>query len=77
MQEVHKRGDARRRIGDADPRVERTAGGDIVVRKQRVGAFSTTDLHDQLQARDIDTLLLAGISTGEVIEVGDLHALLH
>lgn len=95
--------------------------GDIVVRKQRVGAFSTTDLHAQLQARGIDTLLLAGISTsgcvhstvldafdrdyrvivladacadpdqelhrfllervftkrGEVIEVGDLHALLH
>lgn len=95
--------------------------GDIVVRKQRVGAFSTTDLHEQLQARGIDTLLLAGISTsgcvhstvldafdrdyrvvvladacadpdqevhnfllqrvftkrGEVIEVGDLHALLH
>ena len=37
--------------------------GDIVVRKQRVGAFSTTDLHEQLQARGIDTLLLAGIST--------------
>jgi nicotinamidase-related amidase len=95
--------------------------GDVVVRKQRVGAFSTTDLHEQLQARGIDTLLLAGISTsgcvhstvldafdrdyrvivladacadpdqeihrfllervfpkrGEVIEVGDLHALLH
>jgi nicotinamidase-related amidase len=95
--------------------------GDIVVRKQRVGAFSTTDLHEQLQARGIDTLLLAGISTsgcvhstvldafdrdyrvivladacadpdqevhsfllervftkrGEVIEVEDLHALLH
>lgn len=95
--------------------------GDIIVRKQRVGAFSTTDLHEQLQARGIDTLLLAGISTsgcvhstvldafdrdyrvvvladacadpdqethrfllervftkrGEVIEVNDLHALLH
>lgn len=95
--------------------------GDIVVRKQRVGAFSTTDMHEQLQARGIDTLLLAGISTsgcvhstvldafdrdyrvivladacadpdpevhrfllervftkrGEVIEVDDLHALLH
>ncbi|HEX3615945.1 MAG TPA: cysteine hydrolase [Solirubrobacteraceae bacterium] len=95
--------------------------GDIVVRKQRVGAFSTTDLHEQLQARGIDTLILAGISTsgcvhstvldaydrdyrvivladacadpdqdvhrfllervftkrGEVIEVRDLHALLH
>ena len=37
--------------------------GDIVVRKSRVGAFSTTDLADQLAARGVDTLLLAGIST--------------
>ncbi len=37
--------------------------GDIVVRKTRVGAFSTTDLHEQLQSRGVDTLLLAGIST--------------
>src|ERR1700761_3294536 len=37
--------------------------GDIVVRKQRVGAFGTTDLHEQLQARGIDTLVIAGIST--------------
>jgi nicotinamidase-related amidase len=95
--------------------------GDVVVRKQRVGAFSTTDLHEQLQARGIDTLVLAGISTsgcvhstvldafdrdyrvivladacadpdqelhrfllervftkrGEVIEVDELHSLLH
>jgi nicotinamidase-related amidase len=41
--------------------------GDIVVRKQRVGAFSTTDLHEQLQARGIDTLILAGISTSGVV----------
>ncbi len=95
--------------------------GDIVVRKRRVGAFSTTDLHEQLHAQGIDTLLLAGISTsgcvqstvldafdrdyrvivladacadpdpevhrfllervftkrGEVIEVAELHALMH
>src|SRR5262249_42543447 len=37
--------------------------GDIVVRKTRVGAFSTTDLHDQLRRRGVDTLVLAGIST--------------
>ncbi|HEY0225701.1 MAG TPA: isochorismatase family cysteine hydrolase, partial [Mycobacterium sp.] len=37
--------------------------GDIVVRKQRIGAFSTTDLDEQLQARGVDTLVLAGIST--------------
>jgi nicotinamidase-related amidase len=41
--------------------------GDIVVRKTRVGPFSTTDLHDQLAARGIDTLLLAGVSTSGVV----------
>jgi nicotinamidase-related amidase len=49
--------------------------GDIVVRKQRVGAFSTTDLDDQLKARGIDTLVLAGISTSGVVlsTVRDAH----
>jgi nicotinamidase-related amidase len=32
-----------------------------------VGAFSTTDLHEQLQERGIDTLVLAGISTSGVV----------
>ena len=41
--------------------------GDIVVRKQRVGPFTTTDLADQLAARGIDTLVLAGISTSGVV----------
>lgn len=41
--------------------------GDISVRKTRVGAFSTTDLGDQLQERGITTLLLAGISTSGVV----------
>jgi len=41
--------------------------GDIVVRKTRVGAFSTTDLHAQLQARGVDTLVLAGVSTSGVV----------
>jgi nicotinamidase-related amidase len=41
--------------------------GDIVVRKVRVGAFSTTDLHEQLRERGIDTLVLAGISTSGVV----------
>lgn len=40
---------------------------DIVVRKTRVGAFSTTDLEQQLRARGIDTLILAGISTSGVV----------
>jgi nicotinamidase-related amidase len=48
-----------------DPRVA-PADGDIVVRKTRVGAFGTTDLDEQLRARGIDTLLLAGISTSGV-----------
>ncbi|MGC5396429.1 cysteine hydrolase family protein [Streptomyces sp. DT20] len=41
--------------------------GDIVVRKIRFGAASTTDLYDQLADRDIDTLVLAGISTSGVV----------
>lgn len=41
--------------------------GDIVVRKTRVGAFSTTDLLEQVRAREIDTLILAGISTSGVV----------
>jgi nicotinamidase-related amidase len=43
------------------------AAGDVVVRKTRVGAFSTTDLHDQLQDLGVDTILLAGISTSGVV----------
>ena len=41
--------------------------GDIVVRKTRVGAFSTTDLDRQLKERGIVTLLLAGITTSGVV----------
>ncbi|MGZ4349061.1 MAG: cysteine hydrolase family protein [Solirubrobacteraceae bacterium] len=41
--------------------------GDIVVRKTRVGAFSTTDLAQQLRERGADTLILAGISTSGVV----------
>ncbi|MCI0148827.1 isochorismatase family protein [Paraburkholderia sediminicola] len=37
--------------------------GDIVVRKRRVGPFSTTDLEQQLRAKGIDTLLICGIHT--------------
>jgi nicotinamidase-related amidase len=49
--------------------------GDIVVIKKRVGPFGTTDLHEQLQARGIDTLVLAGISTSGVVlsTVRDAH----
>jgi nicotinamidase-related amidase len=49
--------------------------GDIVVRKTRVGAFSTTDLDKQLRDRGVDTLLLAGLSTSGVVlsTVRDAH----
>jgi nicotinamidase-related amidase len=49
--------------------------GDIVVVKKRVGPFGTTDLHDQLQSRGINTLVLAGISTSGVVlsTVRDAH----
>ena len=51
------------------------ADGDIVVRKTRVGPFLTTDLDEQLRARGIDTLVLAGISTSGVVlsAVRDAH----
>ncbi len=56
-----------KRVGPAD--------GDIVVRKTRVGPFLTTDLDQQLRARGVDTLLLAGISTSGVVlsTVRDAH----
>jgi len=49
--------------------------GDIVVRKTRVGAFSTTDLDEQLRERGVDTLILAGLSTSGVVlsTVRDAH----
>jgi nicotinamidase-related amidase len=49
--------------------------GDIVVRKVRVGPFLTTDLDQQLRARGIDALVLAGISTSGVVlsTVRDAH----
>ena len=43
------------------------AAGDVVVRKTRVGAFSTTDLHEQLQDLGVDTIVVAGISTSGVV----------
>lgn len=40
---------------------------DIIVRKTRVGAFTTTDLGEQLEASGVTTLILAGISTSGVV----------
>lgn len=41
--------------------------GDIVVRKKRVGSFSTTGLHFALKEAGIETLALAGVHTSGVI----------
>jgi len=51
--------------------------GDVVVTKRRVSAFSGSDLGVVLRARDIDSLVLAGIATSGVVlstlrEAGDL-----
>jgi nicotinamidase-related amidase len=51
--------------------------GDVVVRKQRVGPFSTTDLEEQLATRGIDTLVLGGISTSGVVLSTVRHAADH
>ena len=47
---------------------------DLVVRKTRFGAFSTTDLHVGLHEQGIDTLVLAGISTAGVVLSTVRHA---
>ncbi len=41
--------------------------GDVVVTKRRVGAFSTTDLEAILRAKNVDSLVLAGIATSGVV----------
>jgi nicotinamidase-related amidase len=41
--------------------------GDIIVCKNRVGAFSTTDLNEQLKDRGITNIILAGIHTSGVV----------
>ena len=41
--------------------------GDVIVTKRRVGAFSTTDLETILRAKNINTLVLLGISTSGVV----------
>lgn len=59
-----------RLFADGDPGLEidpslPVRDGDIVVRKTRYGAFSTTDLHALLGS--VDTLVLGGISTAGVV----------
>jgi len=41
--------------------------GDVVVTKTRFGAFSTTNLANFLNPHNIDSLIVAGISTGGVV----------
>lgn len=51
--------------------------GDIVVRKSRVGPFSTTDLDKQLRGANVDTLVICGIHTSGCVltAVRDAHDL--
>lgn len=57
------------RLMEGSPGVEVVTGltplpEEIVVVKRRTGAFATTDLEAILRAKEIDTLVLAGIATG-------------
>jgi nicotinamidase-related amidase len=66
----HFAAERRLRRSDPDTSIHQAVAprpGDIVVRKTRVGAFSTTDLEQQLRKLGIGTLILAGISTGGVV----------
>lgn len=49
-----------------DPRIA-PGEGELVVRKRRVGALSTTDLDAHLRERGIDTIILCGIATSGVV----------
>ena len=41
---------------------------DLEIVKRSIGAFATSDLHEQLQGRGIDTLVLTGIATNLGVE---------
>ncbi|MFF3574558.1 cysteine hydrolase family protein [Nocardia jiangxiensis] len=61
-----------RLFADGDPKLEIVSAldvrdDDIVVRKTRYGAFSTTNLHTLLGDSSIDTLVMGGISTAGVM----------
>lgn len=72
--EVDPRDAGRRSIRGSNRLVEGTPGaeihtavapkpGEVVVAKRRTGPFSTTDLTAVLNARDINTLVMMGVST--------------
>lgn len=48
--------------------------GDVVVRNTRFGAFSTSTIADELEARDIRTLVLGGVAAGAVLVTTALEA---
>lgn len=52
--------------GQLDPRVI-PGPNETVLRKTRVSAFSTTDLHARLQAHGVQTIVLSGVSTSGVV----------
>jgi nicotinamidase-related amidase len=63
---------ANKLLADGSPASEIDASfevrdGDILVRKTRFGAFSTTDLYTHLHGDGIDTLVVSGISTSGVV----------
>jgi len=51
---------------DIDPALE-VRDGDLIVRKTRFGAFSTTDLHALFGDESINTLVIGGITTAGVV----------
>lgn len=51
---------------DVDPRIA-PSDAETVVRKARVGAFSTTDLSRRLREASVDTLVLTGVATSGVV----------
>jgi nicotinamidase-related amidase len=62
----------RRFLTDGSPEAEISAAlapaaDEEVFTKKRVGALSTTNMGERLQARDIDTLVLCGIATSGVV----------
>jgi ureidoacrylate peracid hydrolase len=50
-------------VGELAPRP-----GDVVLDKTRYSAFFATDLHAQLQARGVDTVVICGVTTNVCVE---------
>ena len=58
-------------------RLDGLAAADVVVRKTRDSAFHRTELLDVLRARDVDELVLAGVSTESCIAATATDAYAH